>query len=281
MTVDNTQKWILITGCSTGIGRHCALALHPQGYSIIASCRRQEDVERLQKEGLTVLPLDLRDGRSLNEAVEQIHALTGGKLYALFHNGAYGQPGALEDLPVAALREQFETNVFSWHELTRQLLPLLKASSDARLIYNSSVLGEVAMPLRGAYVASKFAIEGMADTLRLELADTSVKVVLIEPGPIQSQFRDNAYQAFMRHIDKNNSRFSATYDNMIARLQRDGLNDKFTLGPEAVLEVLESALTATNPRPRYRVTRPARVLPWLKRLLPTRMLDKLLLKAAD
>lgn len=194
------KQSILITGCSSGIGYTCAHALKDKGYQVIASCRKQEDVNRLRNEGLETLQLDLADRSSIERAVEEVRRLTGGKLYALFNNGAYGQPGALEDLSTDALREQFEVNVFGWHHLTKAILPMMRANSQGRIIQNSSVLGIVAMRYRGAYNASKFAIEGWTDTLRLELAGTGIHICLIEPGPIHSRFRANALEMFHKHI---------------------------------------------------------------------------------
>lgn len=283
--MNKNQGAILITGCSTGIGLYCAQRLQQEGWQVIASCRQPADVERLRQQGLTCIQLDLNATDTLPLVVQQLQALSQGRLCAIFHNGAYGQPGALEDLPVEALRAQFETNFFAWHELTRLCLPLLRKQPEARLILNSSVLGQVAMPLRGAYVASKYALEGWADTLRLELADTQVKVVLLEPGPIESQFRHNAYAAFRRYLQSSElekSRFVPTYERMIARLERPAeLSGRFTLGPEAVYICLEQALTQANPAQRYAITKPAKWLPWLKRLLPGRWLDRILLRAAD
>ncbi len=200
------SRYVLITGCSSGIGYHAAKRLNDEGFAVIASARKLEDVTRLQAEGLTTIRLDLADPVSITEAVSQVRELCQGELYGLFNNGAYGQPGALEDLPTAALRAQFESNFFGWHELIRQILPLMLPHGEGRIIQNSSVLGLVAMKYRGAYNASKFAIEGYTDTLRLELRGTGVQISLIEPGPIESRFRANALAALHQHIDLEHSR---------------------------------------------------------------------------
>lgn len=274
------SKAVLITGCSSGIGYAAAHALHQRGYQVIASCRKAEDVERLQAEGLTCLQLDLSDSASIDHAVTQTLALTSGQLYGLFNNGAYGQPGALEDLPTDALRAQFESNFFGWHQLVQHVLPVMRKQGYGRIVQNSSVLGFAAMKYRGAYNASKFALEGWSDTLRLELADTEIKISLIEPGPIETRFRANALKAFQQWIDIDGSVHQTAYKQQIQRLEKEGSNNAFVLPAEACIPPLIDALEAPRPKIRYRVTRPTKVFAILKRLLPSRWLDKILQKAA-
>ena len=206
------NKTILITGCSTGIGYVTAKGLTGRGFRVFATARKPGDVERLSAEGLESLPLDLTSAASIRSTVQEVLARTGGTLYALFNNGAYGQPGAVEDLRTEVLREQFESNFFGWHELTRQIIPVMRAQGYGRIIQNSSVLGIVAMKYRGAYNASKFALEGLTDTLRMELAGTGIFVSLIEPGPIESEFRSNAFQAFKTQIDREQSPHREIYE---------------------------------------------------------------------
>ncbi|GAM63994.1 NAD(P)-dependent oxidoreductase EC-ybbO [Vibrio ishigakensis] len=220
---------ILITGCSSGIGYHCAKELHQAGYQVIASCRNPKDVERLQAEGMVCVELDVTKPESIQTALDQTLEITGGKLDALFNNAAYGQCGALEDLPTDALRAQFETNVFGWHELTKAVIPVMLKQGHGKIIQNSSVLGLVAMKYRGAYNASKFALEGYTDTLRLELMDTNLSISLIEPGPIVSKFRENALKAFQSTIDADNSRHSKNYQHTIERLSKESPTNGFTL----------------------------------------------------
>lgn len=271
---------ILITGCSSGIGYYCAKALHAQGHKVIASARKLNDVQRLNDEGLTAIQLDLNRSDSIDIGIEECLKLTGGKLDILFNNGAYGQPGAVEDLSRATLAKQFSSNVFGTHELTQKLIPTLLQSDKPRIIQNSSVLGLVAMKYRGAYVASKFALEGLTDTLRLELADTPIKVIIIEPGPIASKFRDNAKAAFLTNIDIDNSRHKAAYQNSLKRF--DSLKQQpFTLTEEAVYKKLLHAIHSNRPKPRYYVTFPTYLFALLKRLLSTRLLDAITLKIAD
>ena len=272
-------KIILITGCSSGIGLCVALGLRARGWRVFATTRQSADVARLQAEELESLPLDLRDTASIQAAVAEILDRTGGRLDALFNNGAYGQPGAVEDLSRAALREQFETNLFGTQELTSQILPTMRRQGRGRILYNSSVLGLVALPYRGAYVASKFALEGLADTLRLELVGTGIYVCLIEPGPILSRFRDNAHAAYRRHIRAETSPHREKYEAMEARLLKEGPVAPFTLPPEAVLKRVIHALESPRPRARYPVTVPTYLFAALRRLLPTRALDAILRRA--
>ena len=225
------------------------------------------------------MQLDLADEASIEAAVAATLQLTGGRLYGLFNNGAYGQPGALEDLPTAALREQFNTNLFGTHHLTRLVLPVMLAAGEGRIIQNSSILGIIALPFRGAYNASKFALEGYTDTLRLELAGTGVQVSLIEPGPIETQFRANSKIAFLRHINHEHSRHQAGYQQTLARLARPGPSSKFSLEPEACMAPLLHALTSKRAKIRYPVTRPTHIMSWLRRILSARALDRILLKA--
>ncbi|MER2582843.1 MAG: SDR family NAD(P)-dependent oxidoreductase, partial [Candidatus Competibacter sp.] len=250
------NKTILITGCSTGIGYCVAHGLKVLGWRVFATARQPADVRRLQAEGLESLPLDLRDSESIRTAVAAILAQTDGRLEALFNNGAYGQAGAVEDLSREALREQFETNVFGMQELTNQIVPIMRRQGGGRILYTSSVLGLVAFPYRGAYVASKFALEGLADTLRLELAGTGIHVCLIEPGPILSKFRDNAHVAYRRYIQAETSLHREQYAAMEARLLKKGPAAPFTLPPEAVLKRVIHALESRRPRARYYVTVP-------------------------
>lgn len=271
--MNSRPKSILITGCSSGIGYHAAHALKARGYRVFATARKADDVARLHHEGLESLQLDLADSVSIRDAVDDVLAATGGTLDALFNNGGYGQPGAVEDLSRAMLRAQFETNVFGSIELTNAVIPVLRRQGHGRIVQNSSVLGFAALPFRGAYTASKYALEGFYDTLRLELANTGIQVSLIEPGPIDSRFRANAFAVYQHTIDVERSVFRDTYRAMERRLTKQGPAAPFTLGPEAVTEKLLHALESPRARPRYYVTFPTYLFGTLKRLLPTRGLD--------
>ncbi|MFP3873288.1 MAG: SDR family oxidoreductase [Thiohalophilus sp.] len=274
MNTDN--KTVLITGCSSGIGLCVARGLRERGYRVFATARRQEDVVRLNGEGLESLWLDLDDSASIDAAVEEVLQRTGGTLYALFNNGAYGQPGAVEDLHRDVLRRQFETNLLGWHELTCRVLPVMRRQGYGRIIQNSSILGLIALPFRGAYNASKYALEGLSDTLRLELRDTDIHVSLIEPGPIESRFRANSFVAYQQNIERDNSPFRDKYLAMEQRLTQKGPAVPFTLPPEAVLKRVIHALESRRPKPRYYVTFPTYLFGTLKRFLSTRFMDKLL-----
>jgi len=266
---------ILITGCSSGIGRCLAVGLNARGYRVFASVRQEKDMAALAALGLDTLTLDLASSDSIQRAVDEVLARTDGKLFALINNGAYGQPGAVEDLSRAVLRRQFETNLFGTHELTARLLPVFRAQGAGRIIQISSLLGLVSLAYRGAYNASKYALEGLSDTLRLELAGSGIHVALIEPGPIASRFRQNAHATFLTNIDREHSAHRVYYTNVERRLGGTK-NQPFTLPPEAVLTKVIRALEAKRPKPRYFVTVPTIVFAALKRLLPARWLDGLL-----
>ncbi|MBX9637648.1 MAG: SDR family oxidoreductase [Nitrosomonas sp.] len=275
------KKTILITGCSSGIGYCAAKGLQERGYRVFATARKRSSVEKLLAEGLESFRLDLNDSNSIHFAFEEAMRRTGGELYALFNNGAYGLPGAVEDLNRDALRAQFETNVFGWQELTNLVIPVMRRQGYGRIIQNSSVLGFVALPFRGAYNASKYAIEGLSDTLRLELKGSNVYVSLIEPGPIASQFRTNAVQALQKYIDIENSFHREKYQGVLSRLNKPGPAVPFTLPPEAVLKRVIHALEAEKPQARYYVTVPTYLFGILKRILSARALDFLLAKSGN
>ncbi len=281
MAGDNSDRAVLITGCSSGIGACVAAGLKARGYRVFASARRQSDVTRLGEDGFEAVRLDLRDAASIHAALDAVLARTGGKLYGLFNNGGYGQPGAVEDLATDVLRAQFETNLFGWHELTRRVLPIMRRQGYGRIIQNSSVLGLVALKWRGAYNASKFALEGLSDTLRMELSGSGIYVSLIEPGPIASRFRENAYEAFKNNIDAENSPHREAYRRVEARLATEDKAQPFTLRGGAVLEKVVHALESRRPKPRYYVTVPTHALGFLRRILPTRLLDMALRGAAN
>jgi NAD(P)-dependent dehydrogenase (short-subunit alcohol dehydrogenase family) len=272
------KKSILITGCSSGIGLCVAKGLKARGYRVFATARKESDVQQLGSDGLESLRLDLADSGSITAAVDEILSRTNGTLDALFNNGAYGQPGAVEDLSSDVLRAQFETNLFGWHELTNQILPVMRRQGHGRIIQNSSVLGFVALRYRGAYNASKYALEGLSDTLRLELAGTDIHVSLVEPGPVSSRFRENAFRAYQKNIDPDSSVHRDKYLAMEARLKTKGPAVPFTLPPAAVLKKVIHALESRRPRARYYVTFPTYFFGFLKRVLSTRALDRLLNK---
>jgi NAD(P)-dependent dehydrogenase (short-subunit alcohol dehydrogenase family) len=268
------KRTILITGCSSGIGHDAAHGLARAGWRVFATCRAEADCERLRGEGLESFRLDYADEDSIAAAVDEALSRSGGRLDALFNNGAFACPGAVEDLPRGALREIFETNLFGVHDLTRRVLPAMRAQGHGRIVNCSSVLGLVAIRWRGAYVATKFALEGLTDVLRIEMRDTPIRVVLIEPGPITSRIRINAIPHFERWIDWRASARRDQYEaSLLKRLYERRDPDRFELAPSAVTAKLRRALDDPNPRPRYFVTTPTHLSAIMRRLLPGRMLD--------
>ncbi len=274
------EKSILITGCSSGIGYCVAHGLKAAGWRVFASCRTREDCDRLIAEGLESPLIDYAKPQTIHDGLKEVLDSTGGTLFALFNNGAHGTPGAVEDLPTDALRAIFEANFFGWHELTRAVIPVMRKQGYGRIIQNSSVLGFVTMPWRGAYNATKFAIEGLTDTLRIEMRDTNVHVILIEPGPVTSKIRENSIPHFERWIDWETSARRAQYETKLRkRLYEKSGRDPFELPPEAVLKKLRHALESYKPRPRYYVTTPTYIMGFLRRVLPTRALDWVLARS--
>ncbi len=273
----SAPRTVLITGCSSGIGLDAAHSLHRRGWQVLATCRHPDDADRLRAEGLDSFPLDVADPASIAAALDQI-AARGGRLDALYNNAAFAIPGALEDLPTDAFRHLLDTNLIGLHGLTRAVIPLMRAQGHGRIVMCSSVLGLVGMKWRGAYVASKFALEGYSDVLRLEMAETGIHVSLIEPGPITSAFRRNARAQFDRWIDWPASPRADQYRaDLVPRLHAatEG-KDRFELGPQAVTAQLIHALESPRPRARYCVTTPTFLMGALRRLLPTRALDALI-----
>ena len=272
-----TGKSILITGCSSGIGLCVAEGLQRRGYRVFATARKAQDVTALDAKGLESLELDLSESASIQRAIDEILERTGGGLDALFNNGAYGQAGAVEDLSREILRAQFETNLFGTVELTNRVIPVMRRQGHGSIIMNSSLLGLATLPYRGAYAASKFAMEGLTDTLRLELRGSGIQVSLIEPGPIKSRFRANSLAAFKRTIEIEHSAHRGHYQGVLRRLEKPGPAAPFTLPPEAVLKRVIHALEHPRPKIRYYVTTPTYLLAGLRRLLPYPLLDRVLL----
>lgn len=273
------QRTILITGCSSGIGYDAAHGLARRGWRVLATCRKPDDCARLQAEGLESFPLDLASPDSIAAGVAEAVARTGGQIDALFNNAAHACPGAVEDLPPGALREIFEVNLIGLHDLTRQIIPLMRAQRAGRIVNCSSVLGLVGIRWRGAYVATKFALEGLTDVLRLEMSDTPIKVILIEPGPIGTRIRANSIPHFERWVNWQASPRADQYRaSLLKRLYEPGQPDRWQLPPSAATEKLIHALESPTPRARYYVTAPTHLMGVARRLLPTRALDWIVAK---
>jgi NAD(P)-dependent dehydrogenase (short-subunit alcohol dehydrogenase family) len=271
------RRAIVITGCSSGIGLDAARTLAERGWRVFATCRKWSDVERLEAEGLESLRLDYEDPESIAGAADEVLRRTGGRLDALFNNGAYAIPGFLEDLPTEALRTIFESNFIGWHDLTRRVLPAMRAQGHGRIVQCSSVLGFAPVRWRGAYVATKYALEGYSDTLRLELRGQPIHVSLIEPGPIATRFNENALAQYERWIDPTTSPHRAELGQIEARYRRaDGARNPFELPSAAVTRKLIHAVESRRPRARYYVTTPTYIVAALKRVAPRAALDWLM-----
>ena len=272
------MKNIFITGCSSGIGYASAHLFKTHGWRVIASCRQEQDVVRLQSEGFECLQVDTRRPEDHQAAIAYIQEHVG-TLHAFFANAGFGQNGAVEDVPLAAVKAQFETNVFGTWDGIQQVLPLFRRQGFGRILVNSSVLGFAAMTLRAPYNSSKFALEGLCDTLRLELKHTNIHVSLLQPGPVRSRFRENTLAQFEQNVHTDGSHFQ--YDGLLARLKGLGKPHPLSVSSEACAQVCLKALEAPEPKARYRVTYVTHSLWFLKRLLPTTCLDALLLKGND
>ncbi|RUU56288.1 SDR family oxidoreductase [Mesorhizobium sp. M2C.T.Ca.TU.002.02.1.1] len=273
-------RTVIVTGASSGIGAYCARALKAEGWRVFATARKPVDIAALEADGLEAFYLDYREPQSIGALVEGVLERTGGRLDALFNNGAYAQPGAVEDLAVAALREQFEANFFGWHDLTRRIVPVMRRQGHGRLVHCSSILGLAPVRFRGAYSASKHAIEGLMLCMRQELEGSGIHLSLIEPGPVTSKIASNGLTWFLKNIDVENSVHRADYQAQLARLQAGGSVSKLKPGPEVVHKALRHALLSQRPRPHYVVTVPARVGAALKRVLPASLLYRVLAKRA-
>ncbi|MGQ7791683.1 SDR family oxidoreductase [Faunimonas sp. B44] len=266
---------ILITGCSSGIGECCAHGMKARGWRVFATARKPEDIDRLRAAGLDALYLDYTEDDSIAAAVESMLAATGGRLDALFNNGAYAQPGALEDLTTEVLKEQFEANFFGWHALTRRVVPVMRRQKSGRIVMNSSVLGFIALRFRGAYTSTKFALEGYSDTLRIEVERAGIRVATIEPGPIASRFTETALRYAQKNLPIESSVHREAYRRRLASMAKGG-NTRGQLGPEAVLDAVVHACESDRPRTHYYVTQPTRLMAFARRVLPRSTLHRVL-----
>lgn len=268
------QKSILITGCSSGIGLSAAQILQKRGYRVFATARKEADVKKLQALGLNSFQLDVNDSSSIQTVLARILAITGGTLDALFNNAGFGQPGAIEDLTRTLIREQFETNVFGPMELIIHVLPIMRKQGHGRIIQNSSILGIVAMPYYGAYNASKFALEGFSNTLRQELRGTAIFVSIIAPGPIKTQFRDNALAMYKKNIPQQNTPHHEHYKKLESYFATaEDKHPPMTVTPAVVVSQLIHALENPRPKTHYYSGIPAKVFAWMRRLLPDYAVD--------
>ncbi len=264
---------ILITGCSSGIGRDAAYGLRTRGWQVFAACRKEADCRRLRDDGFAAPRIDHTDPDSIASGLAQVLDATGGSLDALYNNAAYACPGRVEDLPRGALHDIFDANLFGLHDLTIRVLPVMRAQGHGRIVNCSSVLGLVGLEMRGAYVATKFALEGLTDVLRLEMRGTGIHICLLEPGPIASKIRENAIPHFEKWFEGREFARPDRYAILRSRLYTASGPDRFELPASAVTRRLIHAIESPRPRPRYYITTPTRIAGVLRRLLPTRALD--------
>ena len=279
MAYETAGKTVFITGCSSGIGAHCARRLKEDGWRVIASARKPADIETLQAAGIEAFPLDYADTNSIAAFFDAAMTATDGRCDALYNNGAVSQPGAVEDLTTDALRHQFEVNFFGYHDLTRRVLPVMRRQGHGRIVHCSSILGRVPVRWTGAYNASKYALEGLALTQRMELADTGIHVSLIEPGPIATNIATNALEYFLANVDQDRSHYGKDYLSRISMLKGDPGTSRRKAGPEIVYKALRHALTSSRPRAHYPVTTKARLGLLAQRLLPPGLLYKALIRS--
>ncbi len=270
------KRVVFITGCSSGIGFDAAFALSARGHQVIASCRKEDDVDKLIALGCDAVLMDVDSSDSITTAFAHVLAKTEGRLDVLINNAGFGQAGALEDISRDVLRRQFETNVFGLMELTNLAIPIMRQQGHGRIINMSSVLGLISMPFRGAYNASKYAVEGLCDTLRLELQPSGIHVICIEPGPIESQFRENVISYSLKKIDLEHSHFQMQYQHMLGSFQKQKSNSMFTKKTDVVVRKLILAIESAKPNAKYPVTFPTHLFILLKRLLSTTILDRFL-----
>jgi len=266
---------VLITGCSSGIGKETALYLKEKEYLVFATARDEKDVKELKELGFEAFLLDVTKPKTIKKTLKKILEITNGTLDVVFNNAGFGQPGAIEDITTDVLKEQFETNLFGLHEVTNQVLPIMKKQGYGKIIQHSSVLGLISLKFRGAYNASKYAVEGLTDTLRLELKESNIDVTLLNTGPVTSDFRKNAVKNLKKNVDIEHSQFKEIYHK---NMEANKSEVPFNLPAISVAKVVEKIILTNNVKPRYYITKATYILGYLKRLLPTKTLDRILIK---
>ena len=270
-------KNILITGCSSGIGKNVAITLHNKGWRVFATCRSKTDCNFFTKLGIESFPLDLLKEESINCAVNLVKEKTKSQLDVLFNNGAYAIPGAIQDIPRSAMREIFEVNVFGQIDLINKCIPLMMNSDYPKVINCSSVLGFISLPYRGLYSATKYSLEALTDALRRENYNSKIKFVLIQPGPINTDIKKKSIKHFEKWIDWKKSIHQKTYENkVIKRLYDNNYKDSFNsyeLQPDEVTKILINVLNSKKPKARYKITIQTKIAQIMTKLLPTNTLD--------
>jgi NAD(P)-dependent dehydrogenase (short-subunit alcohol dehydrogenase family) len=265
-----TSKAVLITGCSTGIGRATAEHLARSGRTVYATARRPESIEDLKKAGCKTLALDVNDEASMSAAVTAVEEAEGA-VGALVNNAGYSQSGALETIGLDDVRRQFETNVFGLLRMCQLVLPGMRRQGGGRIVNVSSMGGKLTFPGGGIYHATKYAVEAMSDAMRFEVQGFGIDVVVIEPGLIKTNFAETALGS-VSHEDGPYAEFNTAVSAATAGAYEGPLG-RLGGGPEAVAKAIEKAITAKRPRARYPVTASARVLMTQRKLLPDRAWD--------
>jgi short-subunit dehydrogenase len=270
------SKAVLITGCSTGIGRATAELLARKGWKVYASARRIESIRDLEAGGCKTLALDVCSEDSMQLAVAAIEAAEGA-VGVLINNAGYGQEGVVEEVPMHEVRRQFETNVFGLTRLTQLVLPGMRRQRWGKIVNLSSMGGKLTLPGGGFYHATKHAVEAISDALRFEVQPFGVDVIVVEPGPIKTAFGDTAIDS-IQAAAVGDSPYAAFNKVLAAKIREayEGPMGRFAVGPEAVAKVIEKAITAARPRTRYPVTAAARILMRVRRWLPDRSFDAVL-----
>jgi len=271
------SKSVLVTGCSSGIGRATAELLRSKGWAVFPTARKVADLESLRGAGFEAVELDVTSSKSIVAAVETVLKLSGGQLGAVVNNAGFGMPGAIQDLTREAMRDQFEVNLFGLQELTNALIPVFQKQGSGRIVNVSSVVGRLSLPFMGIYSASKFALEAVSDALRVELSPDRISVSLVEPGPIRTRFSTNCAGQGEQKLDTGGSKFGAAYKRYFEKRRNGGMSeDRFRLPPEAVAEKILRALESPRPKIRYRVTIPAYLGSWVARFVPAALIDRMM-----
>jgi len=276
--VNKLKKTILIIGSSSGIGYETAISSSDQ-FNVIATVRQAADLKRLNELSIKTYLLDMSDLSSINPTITKIFQDHMGDIDAIFINAGYGQPGALEDLPLEALKKQFDVNLFAPFEIAKSVIPFFRQRGEGKIIFNSSILGFISLPYRSAYNSSKHALESIASTLRLELKSTNIFISVIQPGPIDTKFRSTSFSMFDKYIDQKESHHQSQYVFMIDRLTSLKASTGFTLSPSSCSSVVKKIMLSPKPKNYYRITFPTKLFYWLDKILPSTLMDRLLYKS--
>jgi NAD(P)-dependent dehydrogenase (short-subunit alcohol dehydrogenase family) len=269
--MDDTSKAVLITGCSTGIGRATAQHLAARGHTVYATARRLESIADLEAKGCKILPCDVTDEESMQRCVAAVEEIEGA-VGVLVNNAGYAQDGPIEEVPLDDVRRQFETNVFGLVRMTQLVLPAMRKQRWGRIINVSSMGGKLVFPGGGFYHATKWAVEAISDALRFEVKPFGVDVAVIEPGAIATGYEDTSRES-MSGLDPT-SPYATFNQHRIERVASTYRGN--VAGPEVVATRIEHAINAKTPRTRYPITAQARTLLAVRRLLPDRAWDRVM-----